>query len=115
MKKLAVAAAACGLFSGVATAEPLALSEGELSQVNAGYLNIQELNDTVTKHHRDLAVGLSLYLGGKSVNSVSQWNDVETKDGATVNVNQNATANQTAGVNVSPITIDIPLDLNNGG
>lgn len=109
MKKLLVTIAACGLFSGVAAAEPPALEDGELSAVKGGALSLHQFKNLTKKVDTDIAIGLSQHLGGKNSAWVDQQSFVSSPKGTTT-VTQNATNIQNAGVTVGNVVVG-PIEL----
>lgn len=109
MKKLLVTVAACGLFSGVAAAEPPALDDGELSAVKGGALNLQQFKHSIKKLDTDIMIGLSQDLGGKNSAWTDQQSFVSSPKGTTT-VTQTATNNQNASVTVGNVVVG-PIDL----
>lgn len=107
MKKLTIAALASGLLSGAAAAEPLALGDGALDQVNGGL----ELSNTETgmemfSFTETTDLTLSVDAGGQNMNMIDQQQDVQELGGGTVIADQHANVYQSAptsiwGVNLS--------------
>lgn len=108
MKKLLVTVAACGLFSGVAAAEPLTLEDGELRAVKGG-VSVTTFDSVLNKFEADVGIGLSLLLGGKNNSWVGQEQFVQNSSGGTVDLTQNASVTQNAGVNLGNINLDLDL------